>query len=298
MSIKYIYISMLQGAILISGEPDNKLIASLQSIRGVKWQPVFAPEEDSEDLLQGECIPENCNLVTVLDYAHTSFDSLSGLVRRGCHLFLTEKQRMTSDERRRLIHLAEEGNTLIQFRNDLLFHPSFASANKYRPEINLIVLQQVEPGNYGMLQEMLYSNLLLTLKITNAEPSRVNVCSIPSANGNAGVVQLHLHFNNGSAASLTLSFTGREKEHLLSIHTSTGKRTYNFADDTRYTTGLTTGVEGVEQTDNQLLFRQINHFAESILKKSCQRNVLSAETKTFNLIERINQKLELDTVLN
>jgi hypothetical protein len=289
---------MLQGVLLISGEPDNEFISLLQSIRGVKWISLFTHREDPEEMLHDERIPENCTLVTVLDSAYTSFAYLSGLVRRGCHLFLTEKQKMTSDERMKLIHLAEEGNTMIQFRNDLLFHPSLASSGKYRPETKLIVLQHVEPDRHSLLQEMLYGNLLMILKIIDAEPARFTISSIPAAGGKADVIQLHLHFNNGSAASLTLSFTGKEKEHLLTVHSSTGKTTYNFSEKTLQSTDVKVDSGNAELFDYRLLFRQINQFTETISKKSCQRNVLSAETKTFNLIERINQKLELDTVLN
>jgi hypothetical protein len=296
-AIKYIYINMLHGFIIYSGEPDNFISASLQSVRGVKWEAApLSMEKIGAGGVQ-ELLPHHCNMVAVLNPEYTTYAFLSELVRRGCHLFLTEMQKMTAEERTKLIHLSEEGNTLIQFRNDLLFHPSFVSGNNNRHETKLVVLQHVAPQKHYMLQEMLYCNLLMTLKIIDAEPSRINVCSIPSTGEQADIVNLHLNFNNGSAASLTFSFSGRQKEHLVSIHSAKGTISYNFEDQNHYPPSFIQQFEKNSIPENWLLFKQIIHFTESILKKGSQRNVLSEEAKTFMLIERINQKLVPGSVL-
>ena len=288
---------MLNGAFLYSGVPDELFTASLHSIRGARWVAAAPAIRNQAELIPDDAFLQNCNMVAVLDPEFTSFAYLSELVRRGCHLFLTEKQKMSPDDRMKLIHLAEEGNTLIQFRNDLLFHPSFTADNKNRLETKLVVLQHVAPQKHFMLQEMLYCNLLMTLKIIDAEPSRINVCSIPSSGEQADIVNLHMNFNNGSAASLTFSFTGRKNEHLVSVHSSKGTTSYNFEDKNLFPTLLSKESGKKSHPDNWLLFKQITHFTESILKKNCQRNVLSEEAKTFILIERINQKLLAGSVL-
>lgn len=289
---------MLHGAFLYSGVPDELFTASLHSIRGVRWVTAAPAIRNPTGAGISDQLLQNCNMVAVLDPDLTSYDYLSELVRRGCHLFLTEKQKMSPDERMKLIHLAEEGNTLIQFRNDLLFHPSFAAGNLNRLETKLVVLQQVAPQKHYMLQEMLYCNLLMTLKIIDAEPSRINVCSIPSSGEPAEIVNLHMNFNNGSAASLTFSFNGRKNEHLVSIHSTQGTISYNFEENNHFPTSFNHASGKKSFSDNWLLFKQLNHFTESILKKSGQRNVLSEETKTFILIEKINQKLVSGSVLN
>lgn len=295
--MKYIYANMLQGSIIYPGEADTFISSSLLSIRGVKWETAafYGEKINAGDPLV--LVPPKCNLVAVLNPEYTTFAFLSELVRRGCHLFLTEKQKMTADERSKLIHLAEEGNTLIQVRNDLLFHPSFVAGNNIRHETKLVVLQHIAPQRHFMLQEMLYCNLLMTLKIIDSEPSRINVCSIPSTGEAADIVNLHLNFNNGSAASLTFSFTGRQKEHLVSIHSAQGTISYNFEDKNHYPPSFIQQFEKKSIPDNWLLFKQIVYFTDSIVKKGNQRNVLSDEAKTFMLIERINQKLVTGPVL-
>jgi hypothetical protein len=288
---------MLNGVFLYSGVPDELFTASLHSVRGARWVTAAPLLKNTTNRDPDDTLLQNCNMVAVLDTEFTSFAYLSELVRRGCHLFLTEKQKMTPDERMKLIHLAEEGNTLIQFRNDLLFHPSFKADNKNRLETKLVVLQHIAPQKHYMLQEMLYCNLLMTLKIIDAEPSRINVCSIPSSGEQADIVNLHMNFNNGSAASLTFSFTGRNNQHVVSIHSSKGTTLFNFEDKNLFPTSFIQDSEQKSHPDNWLLFKQITQFTESILKMNCQRNVLSEEAKTFELIERINQKLVAGSVL-
>lgn len=278
---------MIHGVVISPGKPDESFITSLRAIRNVKWQ-AFIPsgEIDLPDTFY-EFQPGYCNLVVILDPACTNFDYLSGLVRNGCHLFLTENQRMTNEERVKLSQLAEEGNTLIQIRHDLLFHPSLAAAAKKNHEIKLIEIHHFEPANPDRLQEMLYCNLLMILKIAGSEPSRLSVCSIPDSGNQLGVVNLHLNFHNGSAASLTLSFSGEKKEHKLSLHSGKGWTNYD----------LRASEPNAELYSKAQLTRQIAAFLDTILRKNHQRFYLSEEARTFQLIEKINRKLEFNAQL-
>jgi len=293
----YIYIKMLHGALLYPGVPDELLVASLHTIKQVKWE-VAIPTLNSQFFgVPEELIPEQCNMVAILDPDFTHYGFLSGLVRKGCHLFLPGEQRMLSDERMKLIQLAEEGNTFIQIRNDLLFYPSFLENEKRGSGSKLIEIHHIAPDKPGALQEMLYSNLLMILRIVDSDPSRISVCSIPNSGYLPTVVNLHLNFHNGSAASLTLSFNGDKKEHLFSIHAPGGVVNYNFEEDDHYPSAFNPGFENTLLFSNDLLIKQINYFAECILKKGCQRFGLNDEAKTFRLIEKIYQKLELSSVM-
>ncbi len=288
---------MLNGAILYPGEPDNLFITSIRMIRGVKWEVVIATGSRKIFGVIDGMFPPHCNLVTILDPDFTSFGYLSGLVRKGCHLFLTENLKMTSDERMKLIQLAEEGNTYIQIRNDLLFHPSLSYDNRRVSDSKLIEIHHVSPGKPGTLQEMMYANLLMILRIVDAEPSRISVCSIPNSGYQPDVVNLHLNFNNGSAASLTLSFVGDKKEHFLSIHSASGVAKYDFKGNEQLPSAFSKGIKNTKTNNSHLLFQQIANFAECISRKSCHKFGLNEETKTYRLIEKINQKLEFSSVL-
>jgi len=288
---------MLHGVILYPGEPDDVFIASLYTIRRVKWEVVFTTLEGQNHGVQDEVLSLHSNLVIVMDANFTTYGYLSDLVRRGCHLFLTERQRLTFDERVKLIQLAEEGNTFIQIRNDLLFHPSLSTLGKGGSESKLIEIHHVAPGKTGSIQELMYSNLLMILRLIDSEPSRISVCSIPNSGYQPDVVNLHLDFHNGSAASLTLSFTGDKKEHRLSVHSADGVKTYNFKEDEHFPSSCNQIIESTQIFSGDLLFRQIANFADSILKKTCKNFGLSEETRTFLLIEKINRKLEFSSVL-
>jgi hypothetical protein len=284
---------MLHGTILFPGTADDAFIASLHTIRHVKWASVISTLNRRFLAVPDDQLPAHCNLAIILDPDFTSFGFLAGLVRKGCHLFLPGKQLMTPDERLNLIQLAEEGNTFIQIRNDLLFHPSFLAEEKNSSKSKLIDIRQVVTGRPGTLQELLHSNLLMILRIIDSEPSRISVCAIPNRGFQPDVVNLHLNFNNGSAASLTLSFNGKKKEHLLSVHDSSGVMNYNFDEDEHLTSSLMPGSDITPNPVNNLLLRQISYFSDCILKKGCQRFGLNDEAKTFRLIGKINQKLEL-----
>ena len=278
---------MMHGLVVYPGKPDEFLIASLHTIRNVKWHAILPSEEVNRADTFDELQPAHGNMVIILDSECTTFGYLSGLVRNGCHLFLTEIQRMSYEERVMLNQLAEEGNTFIQIRNDLLFHPSVTAADKKSREIKLIEIQHFAPAKPDRLQEMLYSNLLTILKIAGSEPNRMSVCLIPDSGNQPCLVNVHLNFHNGSAASLTLSFSGEKREHLLSVHSANGMMNCNFSE---------TGSSLEEICNNQLI-RQITCFTDAILRKNHQRFYLSEEARTFQLIEKINKKLEFISVL-
>ncbi len=287
---------MLHGAIFYSGASDDSFISSLHTIRHVKWDSVISTLKRRFAAVSDNQLPVHCNMVIILDPHFTSYGFLAGLVRKGCHLFLPEKQLMNPEERMDLIHLAEEGNTFIQIRNDLLFQPALLAEEKNRAKSKLIDLRQVVTGRPGTLQELLHRNLLMILRIVDSDPSRISVCTIPNTGFQPDVVNLHLNFNNGSAASLTLSFNGKKKEHLLSVHDSSGLTNYNLGDIDPLFSSHSPGTENTFYADNNLLLRQISFFSECILKKDYRRFGLNDEAKTLSLIGKINRKLELRAV--
>ncbi len=287
---------MLHGVLIYPGDPDEAFAASLQTIKGLRWESIIPTLNGTNYGNYNLLLTSHCNLVAILDPNFTKFGYLSGLVRNGCHLFLPEMQEMTSNERMKLIQLAEEGNTFIQIRNDLLYHPSFPKYANNHAESKLIEIHHFAPGRHGKIQEMLYSNLLMIMKIIDSDPSRISVCSIPNSVYRSDVVNLHLNFHNGSAASLTLAFTGKRKEHLLSVHSASGIMTYNFKENNPMAPLLKTGQDQGNSFRNELLLSQISDFADCITKKCYQPSGLSAETKTLHLVEKINQKLELSPV--
>ena len=204
---------------------------------------------------------------------------------------------MGSVEREKLIHLAYEGSTFIQTRNDFFVHPNFGRNIKGRYEPKLIEIHQIAPGRPGALQEMLYGNLFMILKIVHSEPSRISVCAIPNSGYQPDVVNLHLNFHNGSAASLTLSFTGKEKSHIFSVHDHNGVTNFNFSENDGPLNTFQSDKKLNPSSNDHLLFKQISSFAESILKMEFQQPRLTEEANTFRLMEKINQKLEFSSVL-
>ncbi len=287
---------MLHGVILYSDRLTDTFTANLHTISHVKWVSILSSVNlhESDDFI--DFLPDHCNLVIILDPACTSFRYLSGLVRKGCHLFLPEQQKMTLGERLQLIQLAEEGNTFIQIRNDLLFHSSLSVTGIKGSESKLVEIHHSEPGRFNYLQEMLYTNLLMTLKILDSEPARISVCSIPGSEYQPDVVNLHMNFHNGSAASLTLSFTGEQKVHQLSVHSAGGVLNYNFRKNGYNSSRTNPAIKELTSNHDEVLFKQIVGFSDCVAKKNFQKFGLSDESRTFHLMEKINRKLELSLV--
>ncbi len=276
--------------------PDDAFITSLHTMKNVKWEAVISEDIRNIFLAPEQLFHPNCNLICIFDPNYTSYSFLAGLVRKGCHLFLPEKQMMSSDERVNLMHLAEEGNTSIQIRNDLLFHPAFQINKNIDSRSKLIEIHHVAPGKSNFIQELLYHNVLLVLNLTDSEPSRISVCSIPNSSFKPDVVNIHLNFHNGSAASLTLSFNGKKKEHFLIVHDSSGVTKFNFMENSLPAPGLAAGLKIENSSGNQILLRQITHFVDRILKMGFERIELNKAESTFRLIGKINQKLEFSEI--
>jgi hypothetical protein len=288
---------MLYGAFLSPKKPDDAFIASLRTIRNVKWEIVVSDDIRNQNGVHEKFFSPNCNMICVADPDFTSYNFLAGLVRKGCHLFLPEKQMMSCAERVNLMRLAEEGNTSIQIRNDFRFHPAFLIGKNIESKSKLIEIHQVAPGKTDFIQELLFHNVLMVLSIADSEPSRISVCSIPNSSFKPDVVNIHLNFHNGSAASLTLSFHGRKKEHNLSVHDSTGVTKLNLMENSQQTSGYPAGLYAENASGDPVLLMQITRFAESILKMGFERIELDKEESTFRLIEKINQKMEFSEIL-
>jgi hypothetical protein len=80
---------------------------------------------------------------------------------------------------------------------------------------------------------------------------------------------------------------------LLSVHSSNGVKTYNFKEEGTYPPEFNPVFENKQLFSNNLLFKQIENIIDCILQKDRQKFGLSEESGTFQLIEKINRKLEL-----
>jgi hypothetical protein len=205
---------------------------------------------------------------------------------------------MTAEERRMLVELAIEGNTIIQIRNNLLFHPSLSSSDRELSTSKLIEIHHTSPGRYSELEEMLFCNLLLIVRIANSEPRSLNVCTIQGAGYFPDILNLYLTFNNGSAASLTFSFLGKKGEHSVVVHSASGANIYNFKENSSSSKFYDSKTYSSIAFGNKLIFRQIEALLAGLENNQVPDFTLSDEMKTYDLIEKVSNKLEYRAVLN
>jgi len=294
---------MLSAAIIISGEAEKRLFDSLHSIEGAEWNGIFysenrIPRQLNQALIfsSPDIMPMICDLLVVLDPEYCKFDYLASAIRNGCHLFLSDKLRLNTEERKQLIHLAKEGGTYIQIQNDFLFQPFHKKIIPRNNGTCYIEARQSMPFEPGRIQEMLLNNLLLILKATGAPIHRVDVFCGTAPSKRPDILNIHINFINGSTASLTVTFTENQRVHTLSIYHDCGVTTFDFIRNSMIENPEISTNKTVLETSPASLPDQINDFIINIEKKSKPVFSLNDEIEVFLLMEKIREKFDLHSV--
>jgi hypothetical protein len=293
---------MLSAAIILSGETEKLFFDSLNTMDGVDWNAIYcrdnkAPRQLNQALIfsSPEIIPKICDVLVVLDHEFCRFDYLSTAIRNGCHLFLSDKLNLNTEERKQLILLAKEGGTYIQIQNDFLFQPlhkKIITRNKVTSYIEIKQSVQSEPDN---LKEVLLNNLLLILKVAGAPVNKMNVFCGTAPSKQPDILNIHINFTNGSTASLTLLYSGNQRIHKLYIYQNGEKSYFDFVQNkiTEYP-GNPAKTEPLVRPST--IPDQINEFIKNAEGKSPPIYSLSDEIEVFLLLEKIKGKFELHSV--
>ena len=289
---------MLSAAIILPGDAEMLPYYSLRSIEGVEWDGIFYSgykEHNTYDRTlyfpSPEIIPSMCDLLIVVDPYFCTFDYLSFAIRNGCHLFLSDKLRLTTDERKQLIHLASEGGTYIQIQNDFLFNHF---QEKIRNQCNrtcFIEASQSSTAKPDRLNELLLNNLLMILRVAGSPVHKINVYCGTIPSGQPYVLNIHLNFKNGSVASFTLKFIEQQEKHILSIHAVGQITTIDFLKNniSHFPQKILKGVWS--KTSPDPLQEQITGFIRNITEKNNPGFSLDDEIQVFLLMEKIREKI-------
>ena len=294
---------MLSAAIIISGEAEKQLFDSLNTIGGVEWHGIFCSKniitrqlDQALIFSSPDIMPMICEVLVVLDPEYCRFDYLSSAIRNGCHLFLCDKLRLNTLERKQLIYLAKEGGTYIQIQNDFLFQPLHKKIITRNTGTCYIEARQSAPSEPGRLQEMILNNLLLILKATGVPIHRFDVFCGTAQPSRPDIINIHINFINGSKASLTLLFSDCQRTHVLSIYHNGKVSTFDFVQD-----NMSERRERLTKTPDlnpspTLLRDQINDFIKNIVDKINPVFSLHDEIEVFLLMEKIREKFDLHSV--
>ena len=293
---------MLSAAIILPGEAEMLPFNSLRAIEGVEWDGIFYSGKKTLRTFDRalifsspEIIPLICDLLVVVDPIFCTSDYLSFAIRNGCHLFLSDKLILTTEERKQLIHLASEGGTYIQIQNDFLFHPF---QEKIRSQSNrncFIEASQSAPAKPDRLNELLLNNLLMILRAAGSPVHKLNVfCgTIPSRQPD--VLNVHINFKNGSVATLTLKFIEQQEIHILSIHARGQITTFDFLKNKISHFPIRELKSVVSKTSPDPLQEQITDFVKNITEKNNPGFSLDDEIQVFLLMEKIKEKIEINS---
>lgn len=292
---------MLRGAIIVPGQSPFRLSDFRLEPGQMAWNGICYTSPTNRNQPEGDSVspsPEIISMISdlliILDPAYCNFEFLSRAVRNGCHLFLTDRLRMTSEERRELILLADEGGTSIQIRNDLLFHP-FRDTILSDPALPCFVeIHQETKLSAAHYRDLLFNNLLMILRITGHHVHRMHVFGSAFPDQPSGLINLHLNFTNGSAASVTLSFSTDHNQHQLMVHKSGQTLRFDLSEKPLQPTSNGTG--SFNRPDDPLIL-QVNDFIHKISTCSTPFFSLKEELTACHLMEKIITKLEIQSVL-
>ena len=217
---------MLSTAIILPGEVGMYPINSLRTISEVEWSGIFYSGKTEHPIFDRalifsspEIIPLICDFLIVADPLFCTHDYLSFAIRSGCHLFLSDKLNLTIEERRQLIHLANEGGTYIRIQNDFLFHPFHEMIRIGSHPASFIEVSQTAPSKKNRMNELIYDNLLMILRAAGSQVHKLDVFCGTLPSKEPDLINIHLNFKNGSVATLKLKFIEHEEVHFLSVHT-------------------------------------------------------------------------------
>ena len=293
---------MLSAAIILPGDAEMLSFCSLRSIEGVEWDGIFYSGKKAHHTFDSaliysspEIIPLICDLLAILDPHFCTFDYLSLAIRNGCHLFLSDKLKLTTEERKQLIQLANEGGTYIQIQNDFLFHPFQEKIRNHTNRTCFIEVSQSAPAKPDRLNEYLMNNLLMILRVAGSPIHKINVfCgTIPSRQPD--VLNVHINFKNGSVAMLTLRFIEEQEVHFLSIHASGKITTFDFAQNKISYYPTTELKRLLPKSSPDPLQEQIADFVKNITEKNNPGFSLDDEIQVFLLMEKIREKIEMNS---
>ncbi len=295
---------MLSTAIILPGEAEMLPFNSLRNIEGVEWDGIFysgrkVHQTHDRALIYSspEIIPLICDLLIVADSHFCTFDYLSFAIRNGCHLFLSDKLKLTSGERRQLIHLANEGGTYIQIQNDFLFHPFQEKIRNKNNQTCFIEAKQSVPHQTNRLNELLLNNLLMILRAAGSTVHKLDVFCGTLSNQAPDVLNIHINFKNGSVATLTLTFIETQEVHLISLHTGGEVTTFDFVQNKIIHLPEKDKNRKLIHTSNDLFQEQIIDFIKNINEKNNPGFSLDDEILVFLLMERIREKMKINSFI-
>jgi hypothetical protein len=293
---------MLSTAIILPGDADTLPLSSLHSSKGVEWEGIFyAGQKQNHTITKAsifsspEIMPRLCDLLIVIEPDYCNYDYLSFAIRNGCHLFLSDKLRLTIEERSQLIHLANEGGTYIEVQNDFLFHPFQEKIKSQSNRTCFIEVTQSAPSQPQRLNELLSNNLLMILRAADSQLHKFNVFCGTVPLSQPDILNVHIQFKNASVASLTLKFIEPNPSHILSIYTGGEITTFDFGHDkiNHYPVNEPYGI--ISRSSPDPLQEQIADFVRNIAEKNSPGFSLHDEIQVFQLIEKIKEKIEFQS---
>jgi hypothetical protein len=285
---------MISTAIILPQESARFDFDIIRKISNIEWDGIFYSGErpplncDSSVIFSSpDIIPLICDLLIVADPNYCTIDYLSFAIRNGCHLFISDQHTLTMEERKQLMLLAQEGGTNIQIQNAFLFHPFQKEIQLTFKHKALLEISQNAPLKHAYFNELLYNNLFMLLKTTGALVHKAEVYSGHKEQETPEVININVHFKNGTAANLTMRMIDHQEMHTLSI-TSNGELTiFDF---------INHEVRAIPTLDSKIVLKNANSHPLEIQLSTYIKDICENRDPEINLYDDLTTSLLVEKI--
>lgn len=158
---------------------------------------------------------ERADILLVDNSSLLPFDLLCNIVRKGKHIFAAEYLTLTEEQCSKLVKLADESGSVIQFTNPIF----------YMPGVTWLKNQKIFPmymnitWHFGAdnLSNMFHPLFMMLSGITGLNPKRTGVTSFRSEEGEKVFTNLRLEFPDVTAVNLNFGSRLPEGENRIEI---------------------------------------------------------------------------------
>lgn len=169
-----------------------------------------------------EEIIENAAIFYQIDNVKEYFDILIEGLKNGKHLFIENIGEQSVEDLSDLIKIAEESNSVIQFRKKNVYTPSFLSLKEKIKNPQLIEIDQkineTEISTNSLIFNYIIYDIDLISTLFKSEIRRISATGFSIFNNNIDLILSRIEFSNGCIINIKLENTNHTESLLINVY--------------------------------------------------------------------------------
>ena len=169
-----------------------------------------------------EEIIENAAIFYLIDNVKEYFDILVEGLKKGTHLFIENIGEQSIEDLSDLIKIAEESNSIIQFRKKNIYTPSFLSIKEKIKNPQLIEIEQKinkpEISSDSLIFNYIIYNIDLINDLVKSEIRKISASGFSIFSNDIDLISSRIEFSNGCIINIKLENTNHIESLLVYIY--------------------------------------------------------------------------------